>query len=110
MTGSTTSFSTRRGDSASATVSMMPALASMPHLAASTPKSSSTDSICRATKEGERHSTACTPTEFCAVTAVMADMPNTRYAENVFRSAWMPAPPPESLPAIVKALGIDMAS
>jgi hypothetical protein len=53
-------------------------LASMPHLAASAPKSSRTDSIWRATKAGDRHSTACTPTEFCAVTAVMTDMPNTR--------------------------------
>ena len=46
-----------------------------------------------------------TPTEFCAVTAVSTDMPNTRNAENVLRSAWMPAPPPESDPAIVSALG-----
>ena len=32
-------------------------------------------------------------------------MPNTRNAEKVFRSAWMPAPPPESDPAMVSALG-----
>ena len=36
-------------------------------------------------------------------------MPNTRNAENVLRSAWMPAPPPESEPAMVRALGINMA-
>src|SRR5437763_1569098 len=30
-------------------------------------------------------------------------MPNTPSALNVLRSAWMPAPPPESLPAIVSA-------
>ena len=50
------------------------------------------------------------PTEFCAVTAVMTDMPNTRKARKVLRSAWMPAPPPESEPAMVSALGISMAS
>src|SRR6266850_1464868 len=32
-------------------------------------------------------------------------MPNTRNAENVLRSAWIPAPPPESEPATVNALG-----
>ena len=35
--------------------------------------------------------------------AVMALVPYTPSAANVFRSAWMPAPPPESLPAIVSA-------
>src|SRR5262249_6262907 len=38
-------------------------------------------------------------------TAVITLIPNTRDAENVFRSAWVPAPPPESEPAIVSALG-----
>ena len=42
-------------------------------------------------------------TEFCAVTAVMADVPCTPWAANVRRSAWMPAPPPESEPAMVSA-------
>ena len=46
-----------------------------------------------------------TPSVFCAVTAVIADVPKTPCAANVFRSAWMPAPPPESLPAIVSACG-----
>src|SRR5207247_5714024 len=35
----------------------------------------------------------------------MAVIPNTPSAENVLRSAWMPAPPPESEPAIVSARG-----
>src|SRR5512132_3343501 len=39
--------------------------------------------------------------EFCTVTAVMADMPWTPWARNVLRSAWIPAPPPESDPAMV---------
>src|SRR6266545_8413316 len=41
--------------------------------------------------------------EFCTVTAVIADMPCTPWARNVLRSAWIPAPPPESEPAIVSA-------
>ncbi|WP_460495120.1 hypothetical protein [Dactylosporangium cerinum] len=40
---------------------------------------------------------------FWAVSAVMTLVPKTRCAANVFRSAWMPAPPPESDPAIVSA-------
>jgi hypothetical protein len=89
--------------------SMMGAVESMPHFAASAPKSSSTERSCWATKAGERFSTPCTPTEFWAVTAVITDIPNTRNAENVLRSAWMPAPPPESDPAMVRARGIRMA-
>ena len=42
---------------------------------------------------------------FCTVIAVMAVMPYTPSALNVLRSAWMPAPPPESDPAIVSARG-----
>src|SRR5512132_1079201 len=40
--------------------------------------------------------------EFCTVTAVIADMPWTPWARNVLRSAWIPAPPPESDPATVR--------
>ncbi len=109
ITGSTTSFSSRCPASVSATASMMGEVDSIPHLAASAPKSSSTERSCRATKAGGRFSTPWTPREFCAVTAVITDMPNTRNAENVLRSAWIPAPPPESEPAIVSALGINMA-
>ena len=32
-------------------------------------------------------------------------VPCTRQARNVFRSAWIPAPPPESEPAMVNAVG-----
>ena len=92
-----------------ATASMIGAVESIPHLAASAPKSESTERSCWATKAGGRLSTPCTPREFCAVTAVITDMPKTRKAEKVFRSAWMPAPPPESDPAMVRALGISMA-
>src|SRR3970282_697414 len=34
----------------------------------------------------------------------MAHVPYTPWAANVLRSAWMPAPAPESLPAIVSAV------
>ena len=44
--------------------------------------------------------TAVTPTVFWAVIAVIAVIPWTPQAANAFRSAWMPAPPPESEPAI----------
>ena len=47
----------------------------------------------------------CTPSEFCAVTAVSTLMPCTPSASIVFRSAWMPAPPPESEPATVSTRG-----
>jgi hypothetical protein len=35
----------------------------------------------------------------------MADAPYTPNAAKVLRSAWIPAPPPESEPAMVSALG-----
>src|SRR5712692_2448341 len=84
---------------------MTGAVDSMPILTASAPKSESTESICRATNSGGRLNTPCTPSEFCAVTAVRTDRPKTRKAVNVLRSAWMPAPPPESEPAMVSAFG-----
>src|SRR2546428_12280511 len=55
---------------------------------------------------GDSSSYPCTPSVFWMVTAVIAVMPNTPRALNVLRSAWMPAPPPESLPAIVNARGL----
>src|SRR5438874_11153109 len=46
--------------------------------------------------------TASTPTVLCAVTAVLAVVPWTPARANAFRSAWIPAPPPESDPAIAR--------
>ena len=43
---------------------------------------------------------------FWTVTAVIAVMPKTPSALNVFRSAWIPAPPELSEPATVKAMGV----
>ena len=45
-----------------------------------------------------------TPVVFCAVKAVIALMAYTPFAIIVLISAWMPAPPLESLPAIVNAV------
>jgi hypothetical protein len=42
---------------------------------------------------------------FCAVSATTADIPWQPAAANAFRSAWIPAPPPESDPAIVSTRG-----
>src|SRR5262249_13115752 len=69
------------------------------------PISVTTTSICCRTNSGGTSKTDRTSTVFCAVRAVIADIPNTPNAANVFRSAWIPAPPPESEPAIVSARG-----
>ena len=42
---------------------------------------------------------------FCTVIAVIAVVPCTPAFANAFRSAWIPAPPPESLPAIESTTG-----
>jgi len=47
---------------------------------------------------------------FWAVTAVIADVPKPPVASIVLRSAWMPAPPPESLPAIVNTTGFSVGA
>src|SRR5439155_11491446 len=54
--------------------------------------------------------TAATPTVFCAVIAVIAVIPCTPAAANAFRSAWIPAPPPESEPAIASTRGMRVGS
>src|SRR6478752_5221599 len=46
-----------------------------------------------------------TPTVLCAVSAVIAVIPCTPQRANAFRSAWIPAPPPESEPAIESTAG-----
>ena len=54
-------------------------------------------------RRGPPSTQAGTPVEFCAVTAVMAVVPCRPWAAKVCRSVWMPAPPPESEPAMVRA-------
>ena len=46
-----------------------------------------------------------TPSVFWAVSATIAHMPWQPAAAKAFRSAWIPAPPPESEPAIVRQRG-----
>src|SRR5882672_9232180 len=103
ISGSTTRLGARNLLSAAATASTMAVLASMPVLTESKPMSWATASICAATTSGSMVWMRVTPTVFCAVTAVIADVPNTPRAPKVLRSACMPAPPPESEPATVRA-------
>src|SRR5690554_1813557 len=77
----------------------------MPVLMAATGISVKTECICAVTNSGATAKTSCTPTVFWAVREVMALQPYTPSAAKVFRSAWIPAPPPLSLPATVKAMG-----
>src|SRR5207247_9433403 len=77
---------------------------SMPLFTARGGRSSATASSCLFTSATGTASQARTPTVFCAVTAVTTLVPNTPNWWNVFRSAWSPAPPPESEPAIVRAI------
>ena len=49
--------------------------------------------------------TPVTPTVFCTVIAVIAVVPCTPARANALRSAWIPAPPPESEPAIERTTG-----
>src|SRR5574340_21822 len=74
---------------------------SMPVLTAATSKSSKTASSCDAMMAGGNSKTSVTSAVFWAVTAVMTDMANTPLADMALMSAWIPAPPPESEPAIV---------
>ena len=46
-----------------------------------------------------------TPPGFCAVIQVRTEVPKTEWVRKVFKSACIPAPPPESEPAIVNAIG-----
>ena len=77
----------------------------MPVFAASAPRSSSTTSIWARANSGGTSWIALTPTVFCAVRATIADMPWAPHRAKAFRSAWMPAPPPESEDAIVSTRG-----
>ena len=107
ITGSTTRFGRSSAWIVAATASTIAAVASMPVLTAAGGRSPPIASICAMTSSVDTASQAVTPRVFWAVTAVTAQVPYTPHAANVFRSAWMPAPPPESLPAIVSAVGIQ---
>mmetsp|Transcript_5882 Transcript_5882/g.15690 ORF Transcript_5882/g.15690 Transcript_5882/m.15690 type:complete len:226 (+) Transcript_5882:326-1003(+) len=84
------------------TVSLVP---SIPVLMTSAPRSSKTDLICCCTKSTFTGKMPCTPCVFCAVSAAIAVMPNAPKAVQLLRSAWMPAPPPLSEPAMMSTRG-----
>src|SRR5438034_4886457 len=73
----------------------------MPVLTASAPMSSSTTSICWRMNSGAIGKTPKTPSVFCAVSAVTAVAAKASSIVTVLMSAWMPAPPPESEPAMI---------
>ena len=82
--------------------SATPSLEIIPILTASGKMSLKIASSCASTKFGGMSSTPNTPREFCAVSAVIALIANILCALIVLISAWMPAPPPLSEPAIVR--------
>src|SRR4051794_38235940 len=82
----------------------------MPTLPAPTPMSSTTARTCATIIAGDTASTAVTATVFCAVMAVIAVVPCTPARAKAFRSAWIPAPPPESEPAIDRQTGMRPGS
>src|ERR1700712_4563933 len=87
------------------TASMISRDASIPVFAASTPMSPATVRIWAATTSTGTSWNPVTPSEFCTVTAVTATDPWTSHAATARTSAVMPAPPPESVPAMVRATG-----
>ena len=76
----------------------------MPLFKASGGRSAATASICWTTRSDGWAFHARTPSVFWAVTAVITLVPKTPNWWNVLRSAWIPAPPPESDPAMVRAI------
>ncbi len=75
ITGSSTTRARRWRSIAAATTSTTAGSCSMPILTASTPMSSTTASICMRRKAGGTAWMPCTPSVFCAVSAVIALMP-----------------------------------
>ena len=90
---------------ASATASTIAAFASIPVFAASTPMSVATARIWSRHGRRRQRLVRRDARVFCTVTAVIARHAEHAEHEKVLRSAWIPAPPPESLPAIVSARG-----
>ena len=76
----------------------------MPIFTASGKMSVNTASSSASKKAGVASRMSVTPVVFWAVRAVTALMANTPLRVMVLRSAWMPAPPLESLPAMVNAV------
>ncbi len=106
ITGSITTGASPTYSSASRTARTVSAVPSIPILTASTPMSSATARTCATISSDGTWWIASTPTVLCAVTAVSAVIPWTPQRANAFRSAWIPAPPPESEPAIERTAGM----
>ena len=104
MTGSTTSGK-RNEAAARATARTIAGDPSAPVLAAAGGMSSITAASCSSTRSSGRISTRETRAVFCTVTSVTTASPYTPNWWNVLRSAWMPAPPLGSDPAMVRATG-----
>src|SRR5215211_3471013 len=105
-TGSTTTGASPARSRASTTTAIVTASPSIPVLTASIPMSSATARICAMTMSGGTGWIESTPTVLWAVSAVIAVIPWTPQRANAFRSAWIPAPPPESEPAIEITAGM----
>src|SRR3954471_8790992 len=106
ITGSiTTGTPSSSSSSARATASTVSAVPSIPIFTASTPMSSATARTCSTMNAAGTVCTPVTPTVFCAVNAAIAVIPCTPQRAKAFRSAWIPAPPPESEPAIESTAG-----
>src|SRR5215217_4299903 len=82
----------------------------MPIFTASAPRSERTTSICSSTNEAGIAITLATPRVFWAVSAVIAVIAKPPNMVIVLISAWMPAPPPESEPAMTRMRGGIIAS
>ena len=107
ITGSTTTgVSSGSSSSTPATASVTSLVPSIPTFTASTPMSSRTARTWAITICAGSGWIALTPAVLCAVTAVIAVIPCTPQRANAFRSAWTPAPPPESEPAMLSTVRV----
>ena len=106
ITGSTTMFSAWYSQSFFAIDLISPVEETIPIFTASGRISVNTLSICCSRNSGVTSKIPWTPVVFWAVSAVIALIPYTPLAIIVFKSAWIPAPPLQSLPAIVNAVFI----
>ena len=104
-TGSTTRKGNRCSAAKRETSRTVDAWPSIPVLTARGVRSFRTASICASTIESDNNSIPVTEVVFCAVTAVIAVAANTFLAFMALMSAWIPAPPPESEPAMLRTTG-----
>ena len=108
ITGSTTRFLAPYSFSLAAITWISGMLDTMPVFTASGKMSVNTQSSSSARNSGVHSTMSLTPVVFWATRAVTAQVANTPLAVMVLMSAWMPAPPLGSVPAIVNAVFISM--